>query len=405
MTTKKFVGPSIPFPARQHASLGTFRETRRRDGVAFARAVQAAPHVQDPSPCARVSTVMLRRVGLLVAILFPIGLDREAGAQTVLDRTPNLAGAWIGPPGVLHFNFLHRFSISSAPARKVTSAPTLLLAAGLPGRTLLGVHYASNSELSPRYPNEWEFFGRYAPLDQERGAPIDASAQLGYNLAAEGLDAEAAVARRQGRVRLLGALRLLAEPGDAGGSDVAVAGGVAIRLTRNIGVSADVASLTDRASGEKVAWAAGLSLVIPHTPHTLSLHGSNTNNATLQSSSRGTNETRYGFEFTIPLTLSRYFGSRPARRAQPTAAGGRDSVTALVQDFTFRPARIEIAAGTTVVWTNGGQMQHTVTAEDGSFESGLIEGGERRGVTFTRPGRYPFHCTPHPFMRGEVVVR
>jgi plastocyanin len=358
---------------------------------------------------------MLRRTSLLL-VATCAAAGRVASAQTVLDRTPNLAGAWVGSPGVLHFNFLHRFSISPAPARKVSSAPTFLLAAGLPARTLLGVHYATNSELSPSYPNEWELFGRYAPLDQELGAPLDASAQVGYNLAAEGLDAEASVARRQGPVRLLAALRLLAEPGESGGSDVALAGGVAIRLKRGIALSGDVASLTDRGPGERVAWAAGLSLAIPHTPHTFSLHATNTNNATLQSSSRGTGETRYGFEFTIPVTLSRYFGGRrPAADTtrQPPApetgrqppAGGRDSVAAVVQDFMFRPARLEIAVGTTVVWTNGGQVSHTVTAQDGSFDSGLIELGERRGITFSRPGTFLFHCTPHPFMRGEVVVR
>jgi plastocyanin len=354
---------------------------------------------------------MLRRVGVLVAILCLSGLGRELSAQTVLDRTPNLAGAWVGAPGVLHFNFLHRFSVSDAPERKVTSTPTFLLAAGLPARTLLGVHYASNSELSPRYPNEWELFGRYAPLDQELGSPLDGAIQAGYNLAAEGLDAEVSVARREGPVRLLAAARLLAEPGPAGGSDVALAAGVALRVRRGIGFSADAATLTDRESGEKVAWSAGLSLAIPHTPHTLSLHATNTNNATLQSSSRGTGETRYGFEFTIPVTLSRYFGRRPPPPApaapaapSPSAAGG-DSVTAVVQDFMFRPARIEIAAGTTIVWTNGGQVAHTVTAEDGSFDTGPIEAGRRRPVTFSTPGTFRFHCTPHPFMRGEIVVR
>jgi plastocyanin len=358
---------------------------------------------------------MLRRTGvLLVGVCAATG--RVASAQTVLDRTPNLAGAWIGPPGVLHFNFLHRFSISPAPERKVSSAPTFLLAAGLPARTLLGVHYATNSELSPSYPNEWELFGRYAPLDQELGAPLDAAAQIGYNLAADGLDAEASVARWQGPVRLLAALRLLAEPGESGGSDVALAGGVVLRLKRGIALAGDVASLTDRDPGERVAWAAGLSLAIPHTPHTFSLHATNTNNATLQSSSRGTGETRYGFEFTIPVTLSRYFGGRrpaPDTAPQPTAretgrqpdAGSKDSITAVVQDFMFRPARLEIAAGTTVVWTNGGQVPHTVTAEDGSFDTGPIEVGERRAITFSRPGTFRFHCTPHPFMRGEVVVR
>jgi plastocyanin len=358
---------------------------------------------------------MVRTGRLLTAAFCALGTGREAGAQTVLDRTPNLSGAWVGASGVLHFNFLHRFSISSAPERKVTAAPTFLVAAGLPARTLLGVHYATNSELSPRYPNEWEFFGRIAPFDQELGAPIDASAQVGYNLAAEGLDAEATVARRQGRFRVLAALRVLADPGEDGGADVALASGVVIRFTRHLAVSADVATLTERAAGEEIAWGAGLNWAIPHTPHTLSLHATNVNNATLQSSSRGTGDTRYGFEFTIPVTLSRYFGSRqPAAepRAQPLAGGQdtvnavvQDTVNAVVQDFLFRPARLEIAAGTTVVWINRGQVAHTVTAQDGSFDSGPIESGEQRAITFSRAGTFPFRCTPHPFMTGMVVVR
>jgi plastocyanin len=351
---------------------------------------------------------MLRR-GCLLAATLTVLVSRATGAQTVLDRTPNLAGAWVGPAGVLHFNFLHRFSISSAPERKVTSTPTFLLAAGLPSRTLVGVHYATNSELSPRYPNEWELFGRFAPLDQELGSPVDASVQAGYNLAAEGLDGELSAARREGPLRVLAALRVLAEPGDESGADLALAAGAALRLSRGITVSADVAAPTDRAPGERVAWAAGVNLAIPHTPHTLSLHATNTNNATLQSSSRGTGETRYGFEFTIPVTLSRYFGGGRQAAAPPDAArpatAGRDTVTAEVRDFMFRPARLVVEAGTTIVWTNGGQVIHTVTAEDGSFDSGTIESGEQRALLFARPGRFPFHCTPHPFMRGEVVVR
>jgi plastocyanin len=356
---------------------------------------------------------MFGRGRVLLALLGAAATGSDAGAQTVLDRTPNLSGGWVGAPGVLHFNFLHRFSVSSAPERKVTSAPTFLLAAGLPAHTLLGVHYASNSELSPRFPNEWEFFGRVAPLDQELGAPLDASVQVGYNLAAEGLDGEAAVARRQGRIRVLAGLRVLADPGDADGADIALAGGVVLRLSRWIGVSGDVVGVTEREPGEKVAWAAGVNLAIPHTPHTLSLHATNANNATLQSSSRGTRETRYGFEFTIPVTLSRYFGghrsptsARPAAEAAPpTPAAASDTVTAVIQDFTFRPTHLEVDAGTTIVWTNGGQMAHTVTAEDGEFDSGPLEPGDRRGLTFTKSGTYHFHCTPHPFMTGVIVVR
>ena len=332
-------------------------------------------------------------------------------AQTVLQRTPNLAGGWVGGSGVLHFNFLHRFSISSAPERKVTSTPTFLLAAGLPARTLVGVHYATNSEISPRYPNEWELFGRYAPLQQGLGSPVDVSAQVGYNLAAEGLDGEVSVARRQGRVRVLAALRLLADPGPANGADAAVAGGLVVGLTRHIGISADVATLTELGPGLQEAWGVGLNLAIPRTPHTISLHATNVNNATVQSSSRGTNETRYGFEFTIPVTLSRYFGSgnpEPAPRAETrtdTAIAGTDTLNVSIEDFTFRPGRLEIAPGTTVTWTNRGQVIHTVTADDRSFDSGNIEPGQRRSITFSQAGTFPYRCTPHPFMRGVIVVR
>ncbi len=343
----------------------------------------------------------------LCALTTPVLLP----AQTVLDRTPNLEGGWTGASGVLHFNFVHRFSSSEGPERKVTSAPTFLLAAGLPSRILLGLHYSTNSQLSARYPNEWEFFGRYAPFDQELGAPVDLSLQAGYNLSAEGPDGELSVARRQGRLRILGSLRVLTDPGDGGGADVAVGGGLVVRLTQHVALTGDVVSLTERDPGEDVAWGAGLSLAIPHTPHTLSLQATNTNNATLQSSSRGTGEVRYGFEFTIPLTLSRYFGGGPpaappaAAQPQPAPNEAAASTKASIQDFLFQPSRLEVTAGTTIVWTNAGQVAHSVSADDGSFESGLIEPGSRGTITLNRAGTYTFHCTPHPFMKGVIVVR
>jgi plastocyanin len=358
---------------------------------------------------------MLRHSSIATAVCAVVCASGAAG-QTVLDRTPNLDGAWVGAPGTLHFNFLHRFSASSEPERKVTSTPTFLLAAGLPYRTLIGAHYASNSELSPRYPNEWEFFGRFAALDQESGAPLDLSAQVGYNLAADQPDAELSLARRQGPLRVLGAARLLGDPAGIGGADLAIGTGVVFRLTRHIALSGDVTTLIERGPGEKVAWGAGINLAIPRTPHTLSLHATNVNNASLQSASRGTDRTRYGFEFTIPLTLSRYFGRQqpPAHAApqQPPQPAGVDSVSAevttvsaRVEDFNFQPARLEVRSGTTVVWSNQGQVIHTVTAEDGSFDSGEIESGAKGSITFSRPGTYPYHCTPHPFMRGVVVVK
>jgi plastocyanin len=76
-----------------------------------------------------------------------------------------------------------------------------------------------------------------------------------------------------------------------------------------------------------------------------------------------------------------------------------------MRTMTFSPKRLEIAAGTTVIWTNNDQLVHTVTADDGSWDSGAIEPGKTWTHTFTQPGEYSFHCTPHPFMKALIVVR
>jgi plastocyanin len=338
-------------------------------------------------------------------------------AQSLLDRPPNLSGDWAGSPGQLYFNFLHRFTASGAPERKVSNVPTFTLAAGLPFNTLVGLEYATNSTLVAGFPNEWEFFARNAPLQQDRGAPFDLGAQAGYNLAAKGVDGELSLARRQGPLRLIAAGRVLSDPLDSG-ARFAIAGGGTLRITRFVALAGDVATLTDRRADEKIAWSAGVNLAIPGTPHTLSLHAANTNAYTLQGLSRGEATRRYGFEFTIPLTLGRWLGGGSARHApapQPlpapaqadagaASASGRVAKSGM-RNLAFVPGRVEVAAGTTVEWTNHDPLQHSVTADDGSFDSGLIASGATWRHTFTTPGTYTFHCTPHPFMKGTVVVR
>jgi plastocyanin len=339
-------------------------------------------------------------------------LPAPAAAQSLLDRPPNLTGGWVVGSGTLQFNFLHRFHQSPAPERKIGNSPTFLMAIGLPHRVMAGFTYATNSTLSPRYPNEWEFMARVALLRELEGAPLDLSAQAGYNLSAEGVDAELSVGKKLGPVRLLAAGRSLKDP-LASGRELAAAGGILVRLSRFLSIGGDLATVFDRPddSEEEAAWSAGLNVAIPNTPHTLSLHASNANTSTLQGMSRGGGTTRYGFEFTIPVTLARYFGSRPAPAAAPApppseASGpaGRDTVRAAMKNLAFLPGKLQIAAGTTVAWTNDDPLDHTVLAEDRSFDSGLIRSGAVWHRTFTVPGTYTLTCTPHPFMKMTVVV-
>ncbi|HEX6575705.1 MAG TPA: cupredoxin family copper-binding protein, partial [Gemmatimonadaceae bacterium] len=166
------------------------------------------------------------------------------------------------------------------------------------------------STLAPNFPNEWELFARWQPLAEDFGSPVTLGGQVGYNNAADGVDGEVSLAKRIGPARLIAAGRALSDPFESGNVRFALAGGATFRLGQYVALAGDVASLLDRDSTERVAWSAGVHIAIPLTPHTLSLHATNAPIATLQDASRGISGVRYGFEFTIPLTLKRYFGKR-----------------------------------------------------------------------------------------------
>lgn len=335
--------------------------------------------------------------------LFPsLGVVDVVSCQSVLERPPNLSGGWLGARGTLQFNFVHRFGVGDAPLRKVTNSPTFLLAYQLPVPLLIGFNYATSSDVAAAFPNEWEVFGRYA----RSGVAL----QAGYNQSAGSLDAELTGARTLGRLRLMAVGRLLSNGYHSDTARYAVGGGATLRLNRWFALAGDATSLLDKRPGEKMAWGAGLQIAIPYSPHTLSLQVTNTNTATLQGVSRGLDRMRGGFEFTIPFTLNRYFGRRGKTANKPAAnetaaGGGEGAAKAEMRTMTFNPKRLEIAPGTTVTWSNNDQLVHTITADDGSWDSGPIEPGKSWSHTFTQPGEYAFHCTPHPFMKSVVVVR
>jgi len=340
-----------------------------------------------------------------VTCALSVGVADVASCQSVLERPPNLSGGWLGARGTLQFNFVHRFGVSSAPLRKVSNSPTFLLSYQLPLPLLIGFNYATSSDIGgAAFPNEWEVFGRYA----RHGMAL----QAGYNQAAASADAELTAARTVGRLRLMAVGRLFSNGYHRDTTRYAVGGGAVLRLNRWFALAGDAATLIDRRPkigaipAEEIAWGAGLQVAIPYSPHTLSLQVTNTNTATLQGASRGIDRVRGGFEFTIPFTLSRYFGRRSKTAASEAAAGGGEGAAkAEMRTMTFAPNRLEIAAGTTVRWTNNDQLVHTISADDGSWDSGPVEPGRSWSHTFTQAGEFAFHCTPHPFMKAVVVVR
>jgi plastocyanin len=71
----------------------------------------------------------------------------------------------------------------------------------------------------------------------------------------------------------------------------------------------------------------------------------------------------------------------------------------------FGPAQVDLLPGETVEWTNVSERRHTVNADDESFASGDLFGGDKFAREFDEVGVYPYHCTVHDGMTGEVDVR
>jgi len=72
----------------------------------------------------------------------------------------------------------------------------------------------------------------------------------------------------------------------------------------------------------------------------------------------------------------------------------------------YSPQTITVVIGVnnTVTWTNGDTVPHTVTATDGSFNSGNLNPGQAWSHTFTTPGTYTYYCSYHSWMKGTVIV-
>ncbi|EKE06150.1 MAG: blue (type1) copper protein [uncultured bacterium] len=75
-----------------------------------------------------------------------------------------------------------------------------------------------------------------------------------------------------------------------------------------------------------------------------------------------------------------------------------------IQDYAFQKPNIRIKVGTKVTWTNRDSVRHTATADDGSFDTGLLAQGESGSYVFTTPGTFGYYCIPHPNMRGTIIV-
>ena len=86
-------------------------------------------------------------------------------------------------------------------------------------------------------------------------------------------------------------------------------------------------------------------------------------------------------------------------------AGDEGAVTVTATDNQYDSASVTAAPGAIVTFVNAGSNPHTITADEGEFDTGRVSGGSQGEVTApSEPGSYAFHCDVHPAMTGTLVI-
>lgn len=84
------------------------------------------------------------------------------------------------------------------------------------------------------------------------------------------------------------------------------------------------------------------------------------------------------------------------------------STIVVIRDFNFSPAAVSVPAGSKVTWVNcepPGTASHTSTADAAGWTSPLLAPGSTYTREFNSVGTNPYHCEPHPGMRGSVTAQ
>ena len=91
-------------------------------------------------------------------------------------------------------------------------------------------------------------------------------------------------------------------------------------------------------------------------------------------------------------------------KAKPKPKRAKAADTSNISDYRFTAATVTVVVGDTVTWTNDGPSSHSATASNGEFDTGIFPKGQSRSETFDTAGTIAYICTPHPYMKGTIVV-
>ena len=104
--------------------------------------------------------------------------------------------------------------------------------------------------------------------------------------------------------------------------------------------------------------------------------------------------------------LGAAFAADPLEVVTEAPAGATEVKIAKMK---FQTPEVKIKAGDTVTWSNTEALPHNVHFKPGAglekdVEGPMLRSNETFSIKFNQAGSYDYICTPHPFMKGKVVV-
>jgi plastocyanin len=88
-----------------------------------------------------------------------------------------------------------------------------------------------------------------------------------------------------------------------------------------------------------------------------------------------------------------------------TGQAAKQGNAVTIENFAFSPTPLRVKAGTAVTVANQDHTAHTLTADDGAFDTSNLDGGAKATITVTSPGTYAYHCDIHNYMTGKIEAR
>ena len=94
-----------------------------------------------------------------------------------------------------------------------------------------------------------------------------------------------------------------------------------------------------------------------------------------------------------------------ASAASAQGAAKSQEVLVKIDNFSYMPHEITVAAGTTIIWVNNDDIPHTVVSTTDVFKSRALDTDDKFSFKFDKPGTYEYFCSIHPKMTAKVIVQ